>query len=168
MSSSSITLTGTQATGLMALIASMGIALMLVGLVLWILLVIAHWMMFEKAGEKGWKAIIPIYSDYIAFKIAWSGKAFWIFFVVTIIVSVLSATYSVNGTRTSLMADNPVIAIIAFVGAIFLLVWFIMYCLKTCKAFGKGTGMGVLMVFFPNIVTLILGFGSAQYVGPQK
>ena len=34
---------------------------------------IATWMMFKKAGEAGWAAIIPFYNAYILFKIA-TGK----------------------------------------------------------------------------------------------
>ena len=35
------------------------------------------------------------------------------------------------------------------------------------KAFGKGTGFGVLLAFFPFVCYPILAFGSAQYVGPE-
>ena len=35
------------------------------------------------------------------------------------------------------------------------------------KAFGKSTGFGVLSVFFTTICMLILGFGSAEYVGKE-
>ena len=35
------------------------------------------------------------------------------------------------------------------------------------KAFGKGTGFGVLLAFFPYVCYPILAFGSAQYVGPE-
>lgn len=35
------------------------------------------------------------------------------------------------------------------------------------KAFGKGTGFGILSVFFTTICMLILGFGSAEYVGKE-
>ena len=35
------------------------------------------------------------------------------------------------------------------------------------KSFGKGTGFGVLLAFFPFVCYPILAFGNAQYVGPQ-
>ena len=38
-------------------------------------------------------------------------------------------------------------------------------CIRNAKSFGKGAGCGVLMFFFPFIVTLILGFGKAEYIG---
>jgi hypothetical protein len=41
-----------------------------VGLLFWILMIVAVWRIFVKAGEAGWKSIIPFYSSYILFKIA--------------------------------------------------------------------------------------------------
>ena len=37
--------------------------------------IVGAWFMFEKAGEPGWAAIIPIYNYLIAIKIA--GKQWW-------------------------------------------------------------------------------------------
>lgn len=35
------------------------------------------------------------------------------------------------------------------------------------KAFGKGTGFGVLLALFPFVCYPILAWGNAEYVGPQ-
>ena len=48
-------------TGL--LLASLGSILILV-IGWYILQVVAYWQIFEKAGEPGWKAIIPCYNTY--------------------------------------------------------------------------------------------------------
>jgi hypothetical protein len=40
------------------------------GFILALLTIIGVWKMFTKAGEKGWKSIIPFYNTYILFKIA--------------------------------------------------------------------------------------------------
>ena len=45
--------------------------------------------------------------------------------------------------------------------------WSIKSIIKLAHAYGKGTGFGILMLFFPPICYLILGFGSAEYEGPQ-
>ena len=37
--------------------------------------------------------------------------------------------------------------------------------LDEALAFGKGKGWAAMLFFFPFIVTLILGFGSAEYLG---
>ena len=38
--------------------------------------------------------------------------------------------------------------------------------IRTAQVYGKGTGLGVLNLFFPFIVLPILAFGDAQYKGP--
>ena len=44
----------------------------------------------------------------------------------------------------------------------------IMCCFKLAKAFGKGAGFGLGLVFLPFVFMLILGFGDAQYIGVQQ
>lgn len=41
-----------------------------------ILSIIAVWMIFKKAGEKGWLSLIPFVNLYKLFKIAW-GNGWW-------------------------------------------------------------------------------------------
>ena len=38
--------------------------------------------------------------------------------------------------------------------------------IRTAQVYGKGTGLGVLNLFFPFIVLPILAFGDAEYKGP--
>jgi len=97
-----------------------------------VLLIVALWKIFGKAGEAGWKSIIPIYNTYILFKIV-TGNGWKMLFMLI---------------------------------PLFNFVYGIMFCFKLAKAFGKGTGFGFGLLFLPNIFTLILGFGSASYVGP--
>lgn len=44
-------------------------------LVFVVLLIAAFWKVFEKAGQPGWAAIIPVYNSYIMLKIG--GKPGW-------------------------------------------------------------------------------------------
>ena len=37
--------------------------------------------------------------------------------------------------------------------------------IRVAKSFGKGKGWGVLLFFFPFIISLILGYGKAEYIG---
>ncbi len=106
---------------------------MIISLVVLVALIIAMWKIFEKAGEAGWKSLIPFYGTYILFKIAWG---------------------------------NGLLFLLCLVPCVNIVVLLIMEW-KLCKAFDQGIGMFVLMLFVPNIAWLILGFGSAQYIGPQ-
>lgn len=42
----------------------------------------AMWMLFEKAGEPGWAAIVPFYNLYILYKITWGNG--WMFLLLLI------------------------------------------------------------------------------------
>lgn len=43
----------------------------------------------------------------------------------------------------------------------------IMVYVKLAKAFGKGTGFAIGLIFLAPIFMCMLGFGDAQYEGPQ-
>lgn len=51
----------------------------IVVLVVAVLLIVATWKIFVKAGEPGWAAIVPFYSQYVLFKIAMGNG--WLFFL---------------------------------------------------------------------------------------
>lgn len=48
------------------------------------------------------------------------------------------------------------------------IVYYIQDMVDLCKAYGKETGFAIGMVFLPYIFWPILGFGSAQYIGPPS
>ncbi len=52
-------------TGILAAVAGVGIFAWLIGMVICILVIVAMWKIFTKAGEAGWKAIIPIYNAIV-------------------------------------------------------------------------------------------------------
>lgn len=115
------------------LLAGMSAGTWVFTLIICILFIVAWWKIFEKAGEAGWKSIIPFYNYYILFKIAWgNGLLFLLMFIPFV---------------------NFIIAIILEV--------------KLAKAYGQSGGFAVGLIFLPNIFTLILAFGSSQYVGPN-
>ncbi|MCD6112968.1 MAG: signal peptidase I [Bacteroidales bacterium] len=54
-----------------------------------ILCTIGLWKIFEKAGEKNWKALIPLYNIFICLRIADKHKKFWwYFFLITPFINV--------------------------------------------------------------------------------
>lgn len=107
---------------------------LIVVLVISILTLVALWKIFVKAGKPGWACIIPFYSTYCLFDIAWGNG--WLF-------------------------------LLSFVPFVNIVVMIMMY-FKLAKAFGKGTGFGFGLLFLNTIFVLILGFGSAEYIGPKQ
>lgn len=113
-----------------ALAAMLG-TISLIGLILYIILVVANWKIFTKAGKPGWASIIPFYNYYVLFEIA--GMSGWMFLLLLV----------------------PIVNIVMA----------IMLYLNLAKAFGQSTGFAIGLILLNPIFSLILGFGSAQYVG---
>lgn len=69
--------------------------LLIVSLCVSVLLIIATWKMYEKAGEPGWASIVPFYSSYIFYKIATGhGWAFLLTFIPCVgLIYQIYATY---------------------------------------------------------------------------
>lgn len=54
-------------------------------LVFIVALVVAHWKIFEKAGEKGWKSLIPVWSTIVILRIVGFSPWFILLFLVPIV-----------------------------------------------------------------------------------
>jgi len=138
----------------MLVFASLGLTLSIVLiLVFYALLVVADWKIFEKAGEAGWKSIIPFYNIYITFKITWTTNAFWIMLACSAVAAILPKEGFWALIAGACALTGSVIMIIDYN--------------KLARAFGHGIGYTLGLMFLPNVFTLILGFGSDLYLGPQ-
>lgn len=52
------------------------------GLLFSIITVVALWILFQKAGEEGWAAIIPFYNLYILYKITWGNGLYFLLLLI--------------------------------------------------------------------------------------
>ena len=142
---------GAMAAG--GLLGGMFAMVFLIAFIVYLLLVIAEWKIFTKAGEAGWKSLIPIYNVYILYKIC--GLSFLTWFILPVFGGGLVA-----GILAAVMNNDSISSICS--GIINLVVG-IRLIWALGDAFGKGTGFKIGLIFLPNIFTLILGFGSAEY-----
>ena len=126
----------------------------------WLLQIIANWRIFTKAGETGWKSIIPIYGDYISYKIAWQPAYFWLTLILGIISSYLQGTLETGESLTIFM--------IVILIKIKLAVISIIYRIKLARAFGRGIGFAIGLILLQPIFMLTLGFGDDRYYGADK
>jgi hypothetical protein len=111
--------------------SGIGVGLIILYLVFVIIAIAAYWKIFTKAGQAGWKVLIPIYNAIITLRIV--GMSGW--YVVLFLIPFVNIVMSV---------------VVAY---------------KIAKAFGYGIGMTILEFFL--IGALILGYGSAKYLGPE-
>ena len=143
-----------------------------------IFLIASQWIMFKKAGESGWKCLIPIYNIYILCKIARRPKLFWKYMVSSILVFVFAcvsiggiiATAGVGMTTGELSGSSVGVFLIGILlMLISLLVLGIIVCIlyfNLAKAFGQGALFGIGMIFLAPIFMAIIAFSrSIQYVG---
>ena len=64
--------------------------------------------------------------------------------------------------------DNVMLLIIVFLIKIITGIIGIMYSVKLARAFGRGTGFAIGLIFLQPIFILILGFGNDSYYGADK
>ena len=135
--------------------AMLGVFLVL-GIVYFILRVIADWKIFTKAGVAGWKSLIPFLCDYEEYKLCWKGS-------LGLVAAVCLAFINYVTTRVK-SPNNGMVILMGVLGIVALVLSFIQ-SQRLSRAFGKGAGFGVGLFLLGPIFRLILGFGSARYVG---
>ena len=128
-------------------------------LILGVIMIVANWRIYEKAGEHGWWSLVPVLGGHVAYKIAWHPFFFW--FNAACLCGVEIFSYmQLDGE-----VNMPYIAIASLVLSIASLVMSIAYNIKLSKAFGHGVGFAVGLILLPILFIPILGFGSSEYEG---
>lgn len=124
---------------------------------------ILRWNMFIKAGEPGWKSLIPVYNDYTEWKIAGFGREYVHLLLLGIALIILTLLFSLLGAFGAFL--NIVLWIVYIVICIVIT---IRKCMCLAKAFGKDDTFGLLGLFiFSTIGTLILSWGNCIYTAPE-
>ena len=152
-------------TALGAIIATMGIFAIVFGIAWYILQVIAYWKIFTKAGKPGWHSIIPILNEWDRTDLSWNSTWAWVMIACVLLGSVLSSlgtTVNADGETVTTFVGT-LGSVMSLAGAVIALI----SEYKLAKAFGKGFGFFLGLVFLNPIFKMILGFGDAQYQGRQ-
>ncbi len=159
LSASEAALVGGMAGGLF-------VTILTIGLIFYVLMVIAGWKIFEKAGEKGWKALIPLYNTYIFYKIVGMKKWFWALLISSLVISFITSAMG-QGTQIQQVDLSTGAGILAFILmialCIFAFVASVIYAIRTSKVFGHGITFAVGLFFLSSIFMLVLGFGKSKY-----
>ena len=124
-------------------------------LVYYVLQVIGDWMLFKKAGKKGWHSIIPILNVYDEYDICWKGSRGILFLIFTGILNV------------GLAVQEQPFLIAALIAAVSALLLEIKQSFKLARSFGHGFGFGLFLLIFDRLGRVILGLGKSQYVGKE-
>lgn len=94
------------------------ISVWLVYCVIFLIVIIAWWKIFEKAGRQGWEAIIPFYNFYILLKIV--GKpGWWLILVFIPFVNLVIIIWTYNMLSKSFGKDEAFTVGLILLGFVF-------------------------------------------------
>ena len=151
------------------LFAGLGVSTHLISAAAGIFLMVCYWFIFVKAGEGGWKILIPIYGDYIKFKIAGCTGRFWVSLILSVATIVLGA-FGLVGAASALAAGS--VEMLTFSTILFALVVAVLGLIiaiirvtvhfKTAKAFGQPGVFGLALWLLPVVFYAVLAFSKSM------
>lgn len=114
--------TASQASSLQAILGTYMVAIVVIAVVM----IVANWKIFTKAGKPGWASIIPFYNQYVMFEVA--GMNGWMFLlllvpIVNIVISIMlylnlaKAFGKSTGFAIGLILLNPIFSLILAFGS---------------------------------------------------
>lgn len=126
-------------SSVIVMIGFLGFFLAIILITIAVLYLVGLWKLFQKAGRKGWEAIIPFYNSWVLVEI--SGLAWW--YALLIIFS----TIITKGNLDFILSIGSIVA-----------TFFLSYNIS--KKLHKDTGFAILMTIFPFIMIPLIGFSD--------
>ena len=125
--------------------------------------IIGQWKLFEKAKEKGWKSLIPIYNLYTMCKVT-GVNPWWI--VVSFAVAIVSSVFNSVSTSYPDAWGLTIFVILFGLLNIAVSIYFaIIMAVSTARSYGKESGWAVGLYFLKPFFMFALGIGKSKYVG---
>jgi hypothetical protein len=152
---------------------------LLLSLVMWVAIIMTYVGMavtFEKAGEKWWKALIPLYSFWVEVQIAKAPtKWFWAY-IGLMVASIAVLTLGLVAFFVSLILGDYLLGSAALLIAGFIslalfipLIYFLsLITHRLSQAFGRGLGFTLGLLFLSPIFWLILAFDDNIQYQPKQ
>ena len=120
----------------------------LIAVAIAVVCLIAKYKLFKKMGIDGWKALIPMVSDYLQMEKTGVDQR-WLLIV----------------TFGSIVMIVPILGYLAFMVA--MIYYAILVNVSLAKSFGKDTGFAVGLILLNPIFVCILAFSDAKYEGAK-
>ena len=141
--------------GIAAIFLGMLLVLVLILIAVKILIIIGKWKVLEKAGEDGWKALIPVYGNMVLCK----SVGVWEWYPLVVLAV---------GMFSSLMGDNSYISgTVSLLYTAVYIYYLVVLSISVAQSFGKESGFGVGLLFLAPVFYLMLGFGKSEFVGKK-
>ena len=171
------------------LIPILSFGMILVAVVMGIPTLIGMWKVFAKAGQPGWAVLIPVYNFIILLRIA-GLRWYWVFtllivpililvilgliaylaFVGLVLVLGFGAQYiPAYAVQEAVAYGDRLLELALIAGFVMILfaAWMVWVHHRISTRFGQGVGFTLGLTLLAPIFWLILGFGSAKYLGEK-
>lgn len=142
---------------------------MYISLAVAVLTLVAMWKVFTKAGEPGWKCLIPVYNIYMLFQIAHNDGfvKLIVSYVLMSVVSIAAVGLMINGIAASSMGSLIAGVILLIIAVVAIMIWALVIQYKMyadlAEAFGHERVFAWGLLFLPPIFFCILGFDTSTY-----
>ncbi|MBR6029906.1 MAG: hypothetical protein IKP40_12550 [Clostridia bacterium] len=124
---------------------------------------VCWWFILKKAGEKGWKALIPIYGSYVKYRIAHCVYLFW--WMIGSFAAFATAVFGLVPLAFALSSGDLAIAaiVIMIISVLAGLVISFLTWVRLARAFGRSKAFAVGLLLLNPVFVGILAFGKAEY-----
>lgn len=133
---------GSTVGGILGGLAIILMVISIIALAVSIVLLIAQWKLFKKAGKGGWEAIVPFYCNYVLVEIAGLKWYWFLGFFAPLVLGAIPG--------------------IGFLGWLAYLFTMFNIFFNISKRFNKGIGFAICLTLFTPICVPILGFSSKE------
>lgn len=126
---------------------------------IYLILIVSEWKILEKAGEKGWKSLIPFYNLFISHHIVGMAHIWFIleviFWFVELILELIPAVPDMVELSCGLVIG------------LFTIISEVIHINRLCNCFKKPTSFKIGMIILPELFMPIIAFGNSVYTPPE-
>ena len=131
---------------------------------LYLLYTIAWCKLFKKAGLPWERVFVPFYGMYWQYKVVRCQVIFW--FTMVSLVLFYGGAFAVTIASAAGAASDTLLVVFGLLALIWMIAMLVMYCIycsRMARAYGKGTGFTLGLIFLFAIFFPILAYGNAKY-----
>ena len=152
-----------------ALVLGMSLQTVLIfSIIFAVIMIIAMWKIFSKAGKPGWHSIIPFLNIYDLFDICWKGSYGILTILLGVVMGLASRSAGFDEFGNQVGQVSPAWSAVMGIAALIMFVLLIVQEYKLSKSFGHGFGFFLGLFLLEPIFLIILAFGSSRYIGKDR
>ena len=137
---------------------------MLMNVFLILLVYVVNWRVFLKAGEKGWKSLIPFYNEYVQYKFLKMKDLYRVVLILQFCIVPVSIMFA--NIKNIFVTDFTTLILILMVLAIVYIDF--TSCSRLATSFGRGKKFAWGIFIFRFLFTTIIAFDKSEFKTPQN